>query len=150
MRGKLGWGRACLRILRKGSGPARLQAQLYTSQGKLPHLSPWSLSLPTNDTWTPSYQPSKLPALLAGTGGMGRRSREPLPRVLGSDPGPAPTAPAHARLGLQQVATHHWMLPTMYSLFSTTRFSAVPGGVRPQAGAYGLPLSTYLIPHCSP
>lgn len=72
MRGKLGWGRACLRILRKGSGPARLQAQLYTSPGQAasPLLS--VLSLPTNDTWMPSYQPLQAASIVGRDRGGGK------------------------------------------------------------------------------
>jgi hypothetical protein len=41
----------------------------------------------------------------------------------------------HARLGLQQVAAHHWMLPAAQELFSV--LGAVPGGAWPTVEELG-------------
>lgn len=42
------------------------------AQGKLPHLSSRCLSLPTNDTWMPSYQPLQAASIVGRDRGGGK------------------------------------------------------------------------------
>lgn len=69
--GKLGWGRAS-ESSGKAVAPPGSKPSSTLAQGKLPHLSSRSLSLPTNNTWTPSYQPLQAASIVGRDRGGGK------------------------------------------------------------------------------